>query len=59
VEKELFGIALGIQEPIYIDEKAFDSASGELHIHMDFRRGGNGYRGRYAPDWSPSKILPG
>lgn len=40
MEKELFGIALGIQEPIYIDEIAFDSTSGELHIHMDFRRGG-------------------
>jgi len=39
VENELFGIALGIQDPIFIDEIAFDSASGELHIHMDFRRG--------------------
>jgi transposase len=40
VEKELFGMALGIEEPVYIDEIAFDMAVGELHIHMDFRRGG-------------------
>jgi transposase len=40
VEKELFGIALGIEKPVYIDEIAFDSESGELHIHIDFRRGG-------------------
>jgi len=40
VEKELFGIALGIEEPVYIDEIAFDMAVGELHIHMNFRRGG-------------------
>ena len=40
MEKELFGIALGIEEPVYIDEIAFDMAVGELHIHMNFRRGG-------------------
>jgi transposase len=40
VEKELFGAALGIEEPVYIDEIAFDPAEGELHIHMNFRRGG-------------------
>jgi len=40
VEKELFGVALGIEEPVYIDEIAFDTAEGELHIHMNFRRGG-------------------
>ena len=40
MEKELFGVALGIEEPVYIDEIAFDSAEGELHIHMNFRRGG-------------------
>jgi len=40
MEKELFGAALGIEEPVYIDEIAFDSAEGELHIHMNFRRGG-------------------
>ena len=40
MEKELFGVALGIEEPLYIDEISFDSTEGELHIHMDFRRGG-------------------
>jgi len=38
VEKELFGTALGINEPVYIDEIAFDPAEGELHMHMNFRR---------------------
>jgi len=40
VEKELFEMALGIEEPVYIDEIAFDGAAGELHIQMNFRRGG-------------------
>ena len=40
MEKELFGVALGIEEPVYIDEIAFDAAESELHIHMNFRRGG-------------------
>jgi transposase len=40
VEKELFGTALGIEEPLYIDEIVFDRAGGELHIHMNFHRGG-------------------
>lgn len=40
MEKELFGIALGIKEPVYIDEIMFDAAEGELHIHMNFQRGG-------------------
>jgi transposase len=40
VEKELFGVALGIEEPVYIDEIVFDVPQGELHIHMNFRRGG-------------------
>jgi len=40
VEKELFSAALGIVEPVYIDEVVFDQKSGELHIHMNFRRGG-------------------
>ena len=39
MEKELFSVALGIEEPVYIDEIVFDGAEGELHIHMDFRRG--------------------
>lgn len=40
MEKELFTAALGIEEPVYIDEIVFDGAEGELHIHMNFRRGG-------------------
>lgn len=40
MEKELFRVALGIEEPVYVDEIVFDRAAGELHIHMDFRRGG-------------------
>jgi transposase len=40
MEKELFSAALGIQEPIYIDEIVFDGTEGELHIHMNFRHGG-------------------
>ena len=37
MEKELFKVALGIEEPVYIKEIQFD---GDLHITMDFRRGG-------------------
>jgi transposase len=40
METELFMVALGVEEPVYIDEVVFDNASGELHIHMDFRSGG-------------------
>jgi transposase len=40
VEKELFSAALEVSEPVYIDEIVFDVGAGELHIHMDFRRGG-------------------
>jgi len=40
MEKELFGIALGIEEPVYIEGIEFDADKGELHIKMDFRRGG-------------------
>lgn len=40
MEKELFSVALGIEEPVYIDEVALDTGTGELHIHMNFRRGG-------------------
>ena len=40
MEKELFGIALGIEEPVYIDGISFDPEEGELHIHINFRRGG-------------------
>jgi transposase len=40
MEKEQFTTALGITEPVFIDEIVFDGAQGELHIHMNFRRGG-------------------
>jgi transposase len=40
VEKELFSVALRIEEPVYIDKIVFDTANSELHIHMNFRRGG-------------------
>ncbi len=39
MEKALFSAALEINEPVFIDEIAFDAVEGELHIHMDFRRG--------------------
>ena len=40
MEKALFSAALEISEPVFIDEIVFDAGEGELHIHMDFRRGG-------------------
>ena len=40
MEKELFSIALGIDEPVYIEKIMFDGGKGELHIHMNFRSGG-------------------
>jgi transposase len=40
MEKELFKLALGIEEPVYIDKIEFDPQESELHIHMDFKRGG-------------------
>ena len=40
MEKELFSVALRIEEPVFIDEIVFDGPEGELHIHMNFRRGG-------------------
>ncbi|MCL1911841.1 MAG: ISL3 family transposase, partial [Leptospirales bacterium] len=40
MEKELFGTALGIAEPVYIDKIVFDAAEGQLHIHINFQRGG-------------------
>lgn len=40
MEKELFKVALGIEEPVYIEEISFNPGEGELHIHMNFRRGG-------------------
>ena len=40
MEKELFGTALGITELMYIDKIVFDGTEGELHIYVNFRRGG-------------------
>ena len=40
MQEKLFGIALGIEEPIYIEKIEFNKEKGELHIRMDFRRGG-------------------
>ena len=40
MEKELFSIALGIEEPVFIDKIVFDSVQGVLHIHMNFQQGG-------------------
>jgi transposase len=40
MERELFSAALGIEGPVYINEITFDEIASELHIHMDFRRGG-------------------
>ena len=33
----LFGVALGVEEPIYIKAIRFDKEAGELHIDLDFR----------------------
>lgn len=40
MQQQLFGMALGVDEPIYIEKIEFNKEDGELHIHMDFRRGG-------------------
>jgi len=40
MEKELFEISLGIVKPLYIKEITLDIGEGELHIYMDFERGG-------------------
>ena len=40
MESDLFGLALGIEEPVYIEEVIFEGEKGELHIRMNFRRGG-------------------
>ena len=39
MEKVLFGQALGVEKPIYVDEVKFDKGNGELHIYLDFNRG--------------------
>jgi hypothetical protein len=38
--KELFSATLGIAEPVFIDEVVIGTAEDELHIHLDFQRGG-------------------
>jgi transposase len=40
VEKELFEAVLGITKPLYINEVAFDMEKQELHLHIDFSKGG-------------------
>jgi len=39
MEAELFSVALGVKEPLYIDRIEFDNESGELNIHMNFYQG--------------------
>lgn len=39
IQSNLFEMALGIKEPLYIKEISFDEENGELHIYVDFRRG--------------------
>lgn len=40
IQSKLFEVALGIEEPLYIKSIGFDEEIGELHIYIDFRRGG-------------------
>jgi len=40
IEKQLFQAALEIEDPVYISEVVFSSGEGELHLHLDFHRGG-------------------
>jgi transposase len=40
MEKELFEAALGISEPLHISEVVFDLKEQELHLHIDFLKGG-------------------
>lgn len=40
MEKRLFETALGMEEPVYIEKIVFNPTEGELHIHLNFRRGG-------------------
>ena len=37
---ELFNRALGVEEPLYVEKVDFDLEKGELHIRMNFKRGG-------------------
>jgi transposase len=40
MEKVLFESALGIEKPLMIEEIKFDKEVGELHVHINFERGG-------------------
>lgn len=40
MERGLFSAALGLEEPLFLSEIRFDKNSGELHIHIDFAKGG-------------------
>ncbi len=39
IQAQLFETALGIEEPMFIEKTDFDQTIGELHIHINFRRG--------------------
>lgn len=39
IQTNLFEMALGIKEPLYIKNISFNEEIGELHIYIDFRRG--------------------
>jgi transposase len=39
METGLFEAALGLQEPLCVNEITFDKATGELHLYLDFARG--------------------
>lgn len=39
ISAQLFEVALGVEDPIFIEKIEFDKPDGELHIHMNFRRG--------------------
>jgi transposase len=40
MQQRLFELALGIEDPMFIDKIEFDKVNGELHIHINFKRGG-------------------
>ena len=39
IQQQLFGIALGVEEPIFLEKIDFNKDEGELHIYINFRRG--------------------
>ena len=39
MQQQLFGIALGVEEPIFIEKIEFNKDDGELHIYINFKRG--------------------